>query len=71
MFHYNEIGYGYDFGYYNRCELEYGESLADFIENVDEDIVVAYFFVLCCICFASSNLCRLEVLRIQSSQIAN
>ena len=39
IFHYNEIGFGYDFGYYNRCELDYGETLASFIEEVDETVV--------------------------------
>jgi len=39
IFHYNEIAFGYDFGYYNRCELEYGVSLAEFIEVVDETVV--------------------------------
>ena len=48
IFHYNEIDFGYGFDYYNRCDLDYGETLAEFIEGVDETIVTACEKELAC-----------------------
>ena len=48
IFHYNEIAFGYDFHYYSRCALEYGESLADFIEHVEPHVVEACNRELAC-----------------------
>ena len=36
LFKYNEEGY--DFEYFSRCDLEYGTSLAEFIDTVTEEI---------------------------------
>jgi len=48
IFHYNEIAFGYGFYYYSHCALEYGESLADFIEQVEPHVVEACNRELAC-----------------------
>ena len=47
LFYYNEVGY--DFGHFSRCALEYGESLAEFMEDVDQDILKVCQQDLACI----------------------
>ena len=39
IFYYNEVGY--DFEYYSRCDLAYGQSLVEFIDKTPKEIVDA------------------------------